>query len=114
MQANNNLNYMGSLGGGNAMKNGKNYAGVGSTFGTVKSSNPYLESVKNGAKAATSSYSSASYVDPAPTGGNYLENLNGRGGAVSNSYNNMQNSFAAATGKSTPVPASAGGYLSSL
>lgn len=111
--ASNGLNYMGSLGGGNAMKNGKNFAGVGSTFGSAKSTNPYLESVKNGTpvqsttsysgNAGGSSYSSASYVDPAPAGS---------GGAVSSSYSSMQSSFAAATGAAAPV--STNGYLETL
>ena len=58
----NSLNYMGSLGGGNAMKSGKNYAGVSRKFGVVQSTNSYLDQVKNAPAAATS----YTYSPPAP------------------------------------------------
>jgi hypothetical protein len=122
------LNYMASLSGSTNVQTTakKNYSGFGSTFGSAKSGNSYLESVKSGAvKPAPSytTYNAASYVSPPPpqaaSGGSYLENLAAGGGAVSSSYNSMQNSFAAATGQpqqqpAQPAPASTSSYLSSL
>jgi hypothetical protein len=87
----NSLNYMGSLGGGNAMKSGKNYSGVNSKFGTVRSTNSYLDQVKNtvmqpstytaAAPAAATSYT-YSPPTPAPAAAavpalNYMSSLSG-------------------------------------
>jgi hypothetical protein len=143
MPANNSVNYMGALAGGNKMKSGKNFSGVSSTFrqsNTRQSS--YLDGIK-GKTMQTSSYTfSSSYgstnnnsysygqsapapaytssfapAPAAPNSGSYLENLN-RGAAMSSSYSSMQNSFSAASGSaqqpSKPAATTSAGYLASL
>jgi hypothetical protein len=141
MPANNNVNYMGALAGGNKMKSGKNFSGVSSTFRqTSTGQSSYLDGIK-GKTMQTSSYTSSSYgstnnnsysygqsapapaytssfapAPAAPNSGSYLENLN-RGAAMSSSYSSMQNSFSAAPGSaqpSKPAATTSAGYLASL
>jgi hypothetical protein len=108
----NSLNYMGSLGGGNAMKSGKNYAGVSRKFGPTQSTNSYLDQVK-GAVMQTSSYAPAptpastyTYTPPAPAPAvsavpalNYMSSLGGSNGAsttAKKNYSGFGSTFASA------------------
>jgi len=105
VSSNNDLQYIKSLGGGNAMKSGNNYSGVSSTFRPTGSGSQYMEALKEKAMApasysSSSSYSYNSYVEeanaapvPAPVNGSYLDS----NGPVSSSYGSMNNSFAKAT-----------------
>jgi hypothetical protein len=105
VSANNDLQYIKSLGGGNAMKSGNNYSGVSSTFRPTGSGSQYMEALKQKSMApasysSSSSYSYNSYVEeanaapvPAPFNGSYLDS----NGPVSSSYGSMNNSFAKAT-----------------
>lgn len=109
----NSLNYMGSLGGGNAMKSGKNYSGVSNKFGVVRSTNSYLDQVKNtvmqpstytpAAPAAATSYT---YTPPAPAPAaaavpalNYMSSLSGSTNVattVKKNYSGFGSTFASA------------------
>jgi hypothetical protein len=107
------LNYMGSLGGGNAMKSGKNYAGVSAKFGPVRSTNSYLDQVKNTvlqpttyAAAAPTPATSYTYSPPAPAPSapavpalNYMASLNGNTNVattVKKNYSGFGSTFASA------------------
>ena len=108
----NSLNYMGSLGGGNAMKSGKNYSGVsGSKWGAVRSTNSYLDQVKDTVMqpsaytpAAPAPATSYTYTPPAPAPAavpalNYMSSLSGSSNVattVKKNYSGFGSTFASA------------------